>query len=320
MKKFLPLFFLLICVPMSFAQKDSRLFIHPGRETFVYFPSDSLQNKYTVTFFLPEQWVPLSRNYPVVVALGVTPQEAAQVTRFQQRNPVIVVGINFEEKDYEQKAAQIVQFLTHELFPYVDSNYLTLSGSEHRILAVRGKAAAQVALQVMQKKNLFGALALFSPGEISEEEILPYQRVLVVGNQTELYAAQTAFEHQNKQYGPDFALRYFAQTGAWFEMIDTAYLWAPVEQLSLQYMKAAVWQDILPADGSQETFMRVWAVLANNSIFNYIPHQLRFSPPVLEWDPQYAVLRVIPGAQPGTVRVRNVVDNPFFSVKIKLKK
>ena len=322
MKKLFLLFTLFSCATVLFAQEDSRIFIHPGRETFVYFPSSALGSTNTVTFFLPEDFVPLSKNYPLVVMLGVVPKQAELVAQFQQDNPAIVVGINFEEEDYTKRAAQIKQFLTKELLPYVDTNYLTKTGPENRILAVQGESAAKIALDVAQNPNLFGAVALVSPGNVWEKQTVAPVRVLVVGDQEELALAQKKLESRGKSYGPDFALRYADENKGWFSQVDTSYLWALPEQVQIKYAKADVSNDVisLSSTQAQETALRVWVILRNNLVFHYVPTSLRISPPVLSWQPDRGVLKVLSGAAPATVRVRSFVDNPAFSVKIKLKK
>ncbi len=323
MKKLFLVFSLFVCAVGVFAQEeDSRIFIHPGRETFVYFPSAALGSTNTVTFFLPEDFVPLKKSYPLVVMLGVVPKQAQLVAQFQQQYPAIVVGINFEEKDYVNRAAQIERFLTHELLPYVDTNYLTKTGPENRILAVQGSSAAQIALRVANTPSLFGAVALVSPGDVWKNQPLPAARLLVVGEQEELALAQQALERRGKTYGPDFALRYIEEKPVWFDHVDPAYLWVPAAQTRIAYARADVLQNelSLSAPQAQETALRVWVVLKNNSLFHYVPSALRLSPPMLNWQAQRGVLNVISGASRGKVRVCNAVDNPAFCVKIKLKK
>lgn len=321
MRKFLLLTSLFACVCNAWAQEvDSRIFTHPGRETFVYFPSQELGPTNTVTFFLPEKSVPLSQSYPVIVALGVVPKQAQEVAKFQQDHPAIVVGINFEEKDYATRAAQIERFLMRELLPYVDTNYLTKTGPENRILAVQGKSAARIALHVTQNPNLFGSVALFSPADVWNDSDVPPVRTLVVGTQPELALAQETLEQYGKTYGPDFALRYYTPNGAWFNGIDTSYLWATRAQTQVKYARADVSLNKVSLAQPQDVFLRIWVVLANNSLFHYVPARLRISPPYLAWDPLRGVLKVVSGAVPGTVRVHNVVDKPEFAVKVRLKK
>ena len=321
MKKIILLTGLILSASILPAQeKDSRIFIHPGRETFVYFPSDSLQSDYTVTFFLPEERVPLSRNYPVIVVLGLTPKQAQEVAVLTKKAQSIVIGINFEEKDYVQKSAQISRFLSYELLPYVDTNYWTLTGPENRILAAYGKGAAKIALQVAQNQNLFGALALFSPADVWEDAAVPSVRTLVTGTQAELANTQQAFEKSGKKYGPDFALRYTPENRPWFQGIDAAYLRAPAQEVEIKRLQAALSARTLPLSGGQESLLRVWAVLNNKTFFHYIPLDLRLSPPYLSWNPQRGALSVISGAVPATVKIHPVVDKPAFTVKIKLKK
>ncbi len=325
MKKITLLLSLFLSVNALFAQAfatydDSRLFIHPGREVFVNFPSESLQSKYIVTFYLPEDFVPLKHRYPVIVALGVTSKQFEQVAEFQKEYPAIVVGINFEEKDYVKTPDDIIKFLSRELLPYVDTNYLTKTGPENRILAVKGAMASAVALRVAQNPQLFGALTLVSPGSVWEKQSVPQARTLVIGTQGELALAQQAFEQAGKTYGPDFALRYIPQEGEWFDWVQPDYLWAAKDSVQLAYIQADVNPNKISLAAPQAVALRMWAVLVGGGLFHYVPQQLRISPPYLTWQPGQGSLQIVPGAQPGTVRVGNLVDKTPFSVKIKVKK
>jgi len=321
MKKLILLFSLLLCSPLVKAQDESYVFIHPGRETFVNFPSESLGNTYTVSFFLPEDFVPLKQNYPVVVALGLVPKnDAKAVGSYQKEHPAIVVGINFTEEDYAQKSDKIVHFLSRELLPYTDANYLTKTGPENRILAVQGKDAAQIALRVAQNPNLFGALALIRPANAWENVTVPDVRMLIIGSQEELAAAQQALEQNGKKYGPDFALRYDEDYSFWLETVNTDYLWAPAAQVQLKTLKADVLFNRVSLATAKAIPLRVWAVLADNSLFHYVPVSVRVSPPYLAWDNTRGLLHIVAGAEPSKVRVYQSVDKPPFSVKIHLKK
>ena len=321
MKKWILLFVLTVFSSLLFAEEETLLFTHPGRETVVNFPSASLGNKYTVSFFLPEDFVPMSKSYPVVVMLGLVPKDdASAVAAYQKNNPAIVVGINFTEEDYTQKSAQIKDFLTRELFPYLDTNYLTKTGPQNRILAVRGEGAAAIALRAVNHPEVFGALALINPGNVWEQTALPLVRTLVIGTQEELALAQAALERGGKTYGADFAMRYAPQGSVWFDGVDTQYLWAPANQVAVKYLKADVSRKFISLAKTDEVALRVWAVLNNEGLFHYVPPTLRISPPFLFWDSQQGTLRPLSGATAGKVRIGNVVDKPAFAVKIRLKK
>ncbi len=311
-----------VCLWASFlsAQEDGRIFIHPGRETFVHFPSSSLGNSYTVTFFLPEEFVPLSKNYPLVVLLGVTANQAEQVAAFQQKTPAIVVGINFEEKDYTKHADKLVRFLTKELLPYVDTNYLTLADPEHRLLAVQGPLAAQIALRVTQNEHLFGALGLVSPGDTWKQIPAQGVRTLVIGTQAELAHAQTMLENNARTYGPDFALRYISADDPWFSALNTSYLWAPSQAVQVKSLQAATSSGAVSLRAKTPIYLRVWAILQNKEVFHYVPSVIRMGPPYLTWDPAQGTLYPVPGAEKATVKLRNGTDNPNFLLKIRLKK
>ena len=321
MKKCFLFFVLFVCSSVLFAEEEIFMFIHPGRETIVNFPSASLGNTYTVSFFLPEKAVPLSKNYPVIVMLGLVPKDDADaVGEYQKNNPAIVVGINFTEEDYAQKPTQIENFLYRELFPYLDTNYLTKTGPKNRILAVRGEAAARIALHTTAHPEIFGALALINPGEVWKQGLLPNVRTLVVGTQEELAQTQSALERGGKVYGPDFAMRYAPQGNVWFDGVDSEYLWAPVSAVAVKYVKADVSRKTISLAQKEEVALRVWAVLNNDGLFHYVPPILRVSPPFLSWKPEEGILQVVSGASAGKVKIGNVVDKPAFTVKIKLKK
>ncbi len=319
MKKIIGLLVFLLSWNVLCAQEESRLIINPGRETFVHFPSATLQDRYTVTFFLPEKAVPLKKSYPVIVMLGVSPQQAEQVQKFQEQHKALVVGINFNAKDYEQYGDKIVSFLSRELLSYVDTNYWTKTGPENRILVAEGKEAARVALRVVQNPQLYGALALVNPAYSWKDGLVPPVRTLVVGEQHDLALAQFVFEQAGKEYGPDFALRYALPVQDLFT-INVSYLWALKQDVALSRLKVALSDNKIHVKIPQSVFLRTWAILADGSLFDYIPLQLRFSPPYLSWEPFTGELQIISGAVPGTVRIRNGVDKMPFSVKIKLKK
>ncbi len=317
---------LLLCMSMClwacflFCQEDGRIFVHPGRETFIHFPSVSLGNSYTVNFFLPEDFVPLSQKYPLVVLLGITSKQAAQVADFQRENPAIVVGINFEEKDYTEHADQIVRFLTKELLPYVDTNYLTLASPEHRLLAAQGPVASQIALRIAQNEQLFGALGLVSPGD--SWTLLPAYgvRTLIIGTQPELAHAQSLLEQNTRTYGPDFALRYISSQGDWFSALNTSYLWAPLQDVQVKSLHAAASANAVSLRTPAPIHLRVWAILQNNEVLHYVPPVLRIGPPYLTWDSTNGTLYPIPGAEKTTVKLRNEADKPNFLTKIRLKR
>ena len=316
--------FLIICLLLSAswmaAQEESLLLVNPGRETFVHFPSQTLGNDYVVTFFLPEPRVPLTKNYPVVVLLGVSNQQAQDVAALQKKMPAIVVGINFSEEDYTQRAEQIVQFLSRELLPYVDTNYWTIPGTENHWLAASGKYASEIALRVVQNPNLYGGLFLASTRDVWQANLLPPVRTFIIGAEAELAAAQQFLEESGKVYGVDFALRYLKDTAPWFVQMDTSYLRAPAQEVVLKRVDTELADKTIRLSGNNTTRLRSWAILANDSFFDYIPLELRMSPPYLSWNPFTGALKVIPGAVPGKVVIGAVDEKPAFTVKLKIKK
>ena len=237
--------------------QEEIMIINPGRETFVHFPSSVLGNQYTLTVFLPEDAVPLSKRYPVVYLLGAGPRDAYQAQQFLDKNKVLVVGIDFEKDDY-QKQAKIVEFIARELIPYIDTNYLTYTDASHRVIAAQGKEAALTALELFAKPNLFGGMSLACSGDAMEQFKLPLSgrpRVFVTGNQAELALAQEKLEAAGLIYGSGFALAYTEEAWNLFDGLDWAYLSAPSNELTLRRLKARTDQRTLKLE-SEEKYER----------------------------------------------------------------
>ena len=319
-KLFLALCFCLVA-SWGVAQEEGIMIINPGRETFVHFPSSVLGNKYTLTVFLPEDAVPLSKRYPVVYLLGAGPKEAQQAQQFLLNNKALVVGINFEEADYQNRA-KIVEFISRELVPYIDTNYLTFTDDSARFIAAKGKSAALTALELFAKPNLFGGVALASSADAVETMVLPAGnvRVFVTGNQTELAVAQKKLEWLGLTYGEDFAMLYAPSYAGLFDGLDFAYLYAADADVSLRSLKASANKTVLPLQGEDAALLTVTARLNNGRRYAYVPVSLRMSPPYLDWNPLRGELTALSGAEPGKVQIRGGVDKTDFKLKIKLKK
>ena len=303
------------------AQEDERMIINPGRETFVHFPSAVLGNKYTMTVFLPEKSVPLSKYYPVVYLLGAGPKQAQEAQAFLEKYKALVVGINFEEADYK-KDNRIAEFISRELMPYIDTNYLTLTRPENRVIAARGKSAAIVAAELFAKPNLFGGLSLAGAGDAVKNIQLPDgpARVFVAGTQSELALAQQTLEAAGLSYGTGFALAYAGRAAGWFNALPLDYFFAPADKAALRRLSAKTDVSSLSLDSEDTALLTVTAVLKNGRKFAYVPVSLRVSPPYLDWDASRGALSVLPGAEAGTVQIRGGVDKTAFRTKIKLKK
>lgn len=318
MKKLFILLVCLLCAGLCRAE-ESRLIINPGRETFVHFPSEIMGDKYTLTVFLPEKFVPLSKRYPVVYLFGPGPKQAEAGHALATKEQVLAVAVNFKEEDYKE-ADKIVRFLARELVPYIDTNYLTLATPSRRVLAVQGEQAARVAKELFYKPELFGALALFSPkSEAGNWETLPDNaRVFVAGEQSELAVAQASLERANKTYGRDFALAYGAGETDWFGALPLGYLLTAPEKAALKRLQAALSaKELVPGNA---VALRVKARLKGGFVFDYVPPAVRFSPPYLVWNAGLGSLESVPGAESGSIKIRGGVDKITFSTKITLKK
>ncbi len=321
MKKYLFTFLLAICTPFVYGIEtdQSLLLINPGRETYINYPSQILKSRFNVTVFLPEKYVPLKKQYPVILWLGAEPKQAPKAKELQERYPAVIVGINWKEADYNDPE-QLVAFITRELVPYIDTNYFTFAEPEKRLLVAEGEQASRLVLALLKKPYFANAAAITALSEPEVYKDIPGAvRLYIRGEQAGLSVAQKSLETAQKTYGTDFVLHYNRESDGWWEISRPDYLWAPREQVQLKRLDAELDAKYLVLTENKAAHLRIWAVLENQQFFDYIPGQVRMSPPYLTWDETTGSLRPIAGATKGTVRLGAVVDKPGFSAKIKLK-
>lgn len=320
MKKLLLLILLSVLYLPLHAQEESRMFLHPGREVFVNFPSEVLGLGHHLTVYLPEKQVPLSRKYPVLYVLGADTKSAAQADLLNstQNQKVIVVGITFDEKDYED-ADKIARFFSRELIPYIDTNYLTFNRPSGRMIAGRGSYATKALIKLASMPELFDGVVMTHPSDDwSASGLRDDQRILVRGGRASVAYAQKVLEGRGLEYGTNFALRFVGENEPLFSTIAVDYLLASPAELGIKKVVAKLSDKTLPLGG--KTFLTVTALLDNGMRFDVIPVSLRMSPPFLRWQATQTALQVISGAETGRVKISGRVGKKPFSVKIKLKK
>lgn len=323
MKKYFSLFFFLFAAISAFAQlqiTEPLLLINPGRETFINFPSNTLPGK-TVTFFLPEEKVPLKGRYPVVYVLGAVPKDAQAAAQFIARAEPkpLVVGINLTPEDLAD-AARVTRFFTQELIPYVDTNYSTLADASHRALIAVGTEGGVASFSLLYRHLLFSkALLLQVDPALLNAMALPRDlRLMAVGDRESLAGFQAMLEKARFHYGQHFVLREGKEEKP-FEETPFPYWFADKKQVSIKKLD---W-NIFPrkfALSSPGAKVDIVARLKNGEKYNFYPASLLISPPVLEWNAEKGSLSSISGAEPG--RVKLTVKTPLkdFSAKITLKK
>ena len=322
MKKIILFAFCILWSGFLSAQDNTELMIiNPGRETFAHFPSATLGNKYNLTVFLPEPFVPLKGHYPLAVVLGIGAEESEAAETFLQTDKMIVAGVNFTEKDYNEPE-KIVRFVSKELLPYLETNYPVLPGEKNRVIVAKGKGGARVALLLAGIPKTFAATALLSPGDALRAFVLPARgltRILAAGTQAELAATQQALEENGWEYGSDFALLQNTKNNIW-DLLKKDYLLAAKEDLALVFLKGKLAASALSLSGRESVGLKVTARLKNATAFDYVPSSLRMSPPFLVWNPSLGALSALPGAETGSVKIHFVRGNADFSVKLRLKK
>ncbi len=298
------------------------MLINPGRETFLNFPSATVGNEKTVTVFLPESSVPLRQRYPVVYMLGVGPKSAPQAQAHLEtmRQKAILVGVNFDEKELAD-TEKIVRFFSRELVPYIDTNYFTLDEAAGRGVAAAGAEGAKAAAALLAQKNLFTRAVVLNGGTepVSLAGADPSLRVLLAGERAQAIVWQQTLTDMDKVFGPDFITVLGTDMNLW-DALDLNYLFAPEDTLSVKKLKGAVVPAKISIQNDEKSRLNVKALLANGNEYDFIPLQLRLSPPYLNWNAAEGELSLISGAEKGTVKIRAFVDNKKFQTKIRLKK
>ena len=318
-KLLLSLFLLLSC--SAFAA-DPFMVIHPFRETFLHFPSPTLNKEgLVVTVFLPETSIPLTQKYPVVYALGLGPQQAQEIKKLQDSydQKALIVGISLGENE-NATLEQISTFLSRELVPYIGVNYLTQDEPSSRALVVMGPQRAELAVHLMQKKDLFGRLGCSHCGDraFSLEGASHNARILLVGRRSEVLPWQEMLEKMSYPYGAGFVTKILPDPIV-EDAIDLDYFFAKDETVRVKKLAGALYpKKISLKEG--KGFLNLSAVLQNGAVFDYIPLSVRMSPPYLDWNAESGVLSPISGAEAGKVKLGVSVDKVKFNAKIHLKK
>lgn len=298
------------------------MLINPGRETFLNFPSAIMGNDKTVTVFLPEPAIPLHKRYPVVYLLGAIPKEAPLVQQCLDRSnqKAILVGINFTEQDLAD-TDKIAAFISRELVPYIDVNYMTKDEPAWRGVAALGPTGAKALAALLAKKELFTKAVILNGGTepVSLAGADASLRTLIAGEQAQAAVWQQTLQDMNLHYGPDFVtvLGNFATLP---EAVDLDYLFAPADELQVEKLKSQVEPDVLYLTEDVVARLSVKATLNNGRQFDYIPLSLRLSPPYLNWNAAEGTLSLISGAAAGKVKISASVDKKQFKDKIRLKK
>lgn len=320
MKKLL-IFVLLLLSSFTFAAEPLML-IKPFRETILHFPSAFLtKENLVVTVFLPEASVPLTQKYPTVYMLGVGSEQAKQIKKLQDSytQKVLLVGVSLGE-NASAETEQIAAFIARELVPYITANYLTIDNPIFRALALSGHDKAQLAAELLKKKDLFSRFIFAVPGEkpVSIAGANAQLRSLLVGTRKELLTWQETLEDMSYTYGTNFVTK-ITEEAKIEEILDLDYLFSQEKAVRIKKLTGALFpKTVSLQEGSAHLSLK--AVLNNGSVFDYIPLSVRMSPPYLAWNGVSGELSPVSGAEAGKVKLSVSVDNVSFSTKIQLKK
>ncbi len=320
------IFFLTVLCGLGFsafaAESEPLLLINPSRETFIHFPTAVLKQAPTITVFLPEPAVPLRGHYPVVYLLGVGPKDAAAAQQALARasHKAILVGVQTEEKDWEDPQ-KISTFFGRELLPYIEVNYPTLDDPAFRAVAAQGPRYAQVLAALLQRRDSFARAAVLDGGEtpLSLAGASAQLRMWVGGARAQAVVWQQTLLEQGLAYGPGFVLS-LGEGKSLPEALDLDYLFAPAGELKVKKLRGEISADVLPLQTQTAATLALQAQLNGGKRFDYVPLTLRISPMYLQWDFALGTLRPLSGAQAGKIKISTQVDKADFKGKIRLKK
>ena len=168
----------------GFAQEEGVMIINPGRETFLHFPSSVLGNQYTLTVFLPEEKVPLSKRYPVLyLQHGMGEDERGWSQQGKMANildnqiasgkcvPMLVV-MDYGNCGYihgtkpgetrEEFGASFTPILLNDIIPYIDSTFRTLTDRDNRAMAGLSWGGHQTFNTTLANLDKFAYIGAFS--------------------------------------------------------------------------------------------------------------------------------------------------------------
>jgi len=307
-------------VSPAMAQEAGRLYVTPERETFLNFPSQILGDKYTLTVFLPQDYE-AGKRYPVVYYLGLDRTNKEITQAYAKAHKLLLIGLNLKEEDYAELGDKLYDFISQELIAYIELNYATQTDSSQRILAAKGEQAAKAAAVLFERDPRFGRLALLYPQSGADNlRVTEEKRVWVSGLQGELSNVQQQLESQGLSYGENFALSYGTYAEDWVSELNTDYLLAPKQDVTLKKLQLKTGAGILPCESGTSVSLTGYAVLNNQMKGVYVPSSVRTGPPYLDWEPVLGMLRVRSGAEPGTVKIDVSAGAVSADAKIVLKK
>ena len=330
MKKLLILTFAVLAATAVFAQhttihEDMRIFVKDGEEVLTRFPSKYLDNDARINVILPKNY-DTAQNFPTVYSLGHESMDkpAAQkifgASDFWDRAIFIVINI--------KGGGNIGDFIFKELLPFADTNYKTDALAQSRFIMAEGKMAADVLQMLADNKGyVYNAALLLQDNMAMPAPQNPFSgnlKIFAAGRVGNIARLQQMLEEKGLKFPVNFA-------AVIFEPQDDARQW---DKLNFKYFSAGgagqeiskikVYQSAGKISQSDAEPLRMWleAKTKGGDIFNYIPHDLKISPPVLAWDGADAALSIIYGAAPGTVKISGPLYfyNKGFKTSVKVLK
>lgn len=308
MKKLLFAVFVISCAVAAFAQQpahetvssSARVFAKDGEDVLTRFPSKYLADGARVNIILPAGYDGAYARYPVVYIISDEAFDKARIAQtWKIGDKVIFVSLNMTPGD---KAA----FLTKEFLPYIETNYKAEDSPQKRILAAAGADAVEMLALLSSQPGIFQNAALLLQDTTPVPTLGPgldtRLKIYAAGRLSNIARLQMELERGGLKFTQNFVSKIYMpseSTPSW-QQLDFRYFLTPAD-FAAKSIAAYLSADKIPFEGAHAD-LRL-DVKTKAGTLNYIPAELKFSPPFLDWDPSAARLTVIPGATPGKVKI-----------------
>ena len=305
--------------------EDMRIFVRPGEEVLTRFPSKYLDNEARINVILPASYE-TAQNFPAVYLLGHESMDKPAAQKvfgaggFWDKAVLIVVNI--------KGGGNIADFVFRELLPYVDTNYKTDDLPQSRILMAEGKMAVNV-LEMLAANGgyVYNAALLLQDNMAMPAPKNPFSeniKIFAAGRVGNIARLQQMLEEKGLKFLNNFASVIFEpqEDARQWNKLNFKYFFAGAAAQTISKIK--VYQSAGSISPSDVEPLRLWleVKIKGGDTFNYIPRNLKISPPVLAWNGADAALSIIYGAAPGAVKISGPL--PFykkgFGTSVKIAK
>jgi len=328
MKRLIITFIAVLAAASVFAQhttanESMRIFVKEGEEVLTRFPSKYLDNDARINVILPEGYAQAQGPFPAVYLLGNESLDKAGAQKIFGRSGFLAKAVLVVVKI--TGGGNIADFTTRELVPYIDLNYKTDNLPQNRVITAEGQMAVKVLQMLAANNGYFYNAALLLQDNTAmpafRDNFSSNLKVFAAGSVGNIARLQFQLEEKGLKFPVNFATVIFEPQNddRQWSKLNFNYLLGGADKTP---SKIKVYKSAGKISQKDEGPVRMWLEVKTKGgdIFNYIPRDLKFSPPFLEWDASSADLAVIYGATPGTVKISGPLYfyNKGFKTSVKI--